>query len=208
MFLEFLPIQLGIKGYKMLKLLLFVFLSASIFSNNVSKSSLQVNYQDGPSLSSDQCLEGFSNFIFFPFIHVLKSTDDEKIINLIEEKLSKIGKVSRITLSPPYDLSIFDKGPSLCFEISSLDSIESKIPVLRASLNVATNIEIFKTHNECMTYIWSKNYFMNGDLKKQPIESISQSLDNLLKVFIDRHSLANPKQENKIHFYLFCNDTF
>lgn len=191
----------------MLKFFFLVLFGSLTFGENNGNRKVPlkspINYQDGPFVSSDNPLKGFSSFIFFPLFHSLKKEDREKALELIASKLSKIGKVTQITFSSPYDLSVFDKGPSLYFEIGSLDSIECKIPVLRASLNLASNIQIFKTHNECLVYIWSKNHFMNGDIQKRPIEAISQSLDSLLQTFVDKHSLANPLQKDPLNFYLF-----
>lgn len=194
----------------MLKMTVCTLITALLLGTGADDTSYQtagrVSYQDQPFVSSESPLKGFSQFVFFPFLHLLPKNEKTKTLQIIEDKLSKIGKVNRITLTPPYDLSIFDKGPSLCYELAPLDTADERsVSMLRASLNLAANVEIFKTRNDCTAYVWSKNCFLQGSMNDDIEASISKTMDQLLQAFTTSYKLANPSQKEKLTFHLFAD---
>ncbi|MGE5195872.1 MAG: hypothetical protein ACM3JI_00910 [Anaerolineae bacterium] len=180
----------------------FNFLKAEI--RNLPNEEIQkraYNLQDRPSFYSGNPLKGFSKFNFFSRFYAPTPKYAEKIQIIIENELKKFGKINKIEMSvktekgEAIDLSGFDDGISLAYEIKNVLSIDRKeLGIVRASLNLSTSVDVQKTKEECMTYIWSDNCFLKGNVEKDLEKLVSQSLKYLLHKFEINYSAVNSDQ--------------
>lgn len=198
-------------------LIKFIFICLSVFSLAFAKTygTAEADFSANSKGPTDQGssfrnynapLHGVSQFVFFAFFRETNKKSSDAITTLIEEKLSKIGKIVRVNLTSPVDLSIFDKGLSLSYEIDAIPGIECKgDPALKASLSLEAPVQLLKTGSICKPNVWSQNCFFNGNLETKSRECIAYSLDKLLKSFSESYAAANPDRKEKPTFYLFAN---
>jgi hypothetical protein len=157
--------------------------------------------QNRPNFAGENPLKGFSEFIFFLMYPGSKS-QSEKIDLLIKKELEKIGGVKTFELEVKnkdgevgIDLSPFDKGVSLIYEIKNLTSLDGKdTGFVRASLNLESRVSILKTKQDCSPYLWSSNCFLKGNTEKGLEKLVTQSFAYLMKDFSESYKSANSEK--------------
>ena len=202
----------------MYKNLLFVFfailITAKVISSpNIDKEgtapSIVLNDEQNMSLirdSIDNPLRGFSSFNFFPSYPPVSEKILEQIQNLVEKELGKYGTVEKLDMcvktskGTAIDPTVLIRGGYLSYEIDSVKSETGGIlPFVRASLHLKSYVTIDKTKEICKANVWSKSCYLSGDIKENTPKLISESLRNLLAVFISDYSSIN---KDRPIFYL------
>lgn len=170
------------KHPKTLTISLFFFLTVIIFFPVLAekKTNLPENYielmdnnQDMPSISVENPLKGFNAYTFMPAYPGVSKTQDLAIQRAIEKELQLFGivKKSDIEIKTEHDntidLSVFNKGPLLTYEIQNVSSLDGTIlPFIRASLNLRSPLTIDKTQTRYSGCIWSRSCFLSGNTDK------------------------------------------
>jgi hypothetical protein len=140
-----------------------------------------------------------AKFNFFARFPASNKTAADKISIVIEKELKFFGKVIKPEMivktekGDAIDLSGFDGGVTLTYEITNVTSPEGKnLGIVRASLNLSTSVLVQKTTDECESYIWSNNCFLKGSVEKNLETLVSQSLSYLLNKFENNYTAVNP----------------
>ncbi len=152
-------------------------------------------------------LKGLATFIFFTQIPATAKTID-KINVIVKDKLSSFGTVVPSSLlvqtkeGEAIDLSGFDVGATLIYELTNLSSLDGTNLGLKATLSLRTLVEINTTKRDCSIYVWSQSCFLKGKLDKEIGDSVSQSLHYLLQKFLNEYMLVN-KEKPVFNLYQF-----
>jgi hypothetical protein len=165
--------------------------------------------QNRPNFSIENPLKGFSEFIFFPMYPTGNKNLSDTIGLLVKKELEKIGSVKKIDLETKnengvegIDLSPFDLGATLIYQIRNLLSLDGKeTGFVRASLSFESQVNIVKTKQDCRPYLWSSNCFLKGNTEKGLDTLVLQSLTYLMRDFSESYSSAN---SNKPIFSLYA----
>lgn len=171
--------------------LFIVLLLGSCFSIESQEKNIPTyNYQDRPNLSADSPLKGLSQFLVFCMCPTASKEMSDEILNTVEKKLSLIGKVKRSKIliktdkGEAIDLQPLDAAATLIYELRDVEDVNGKnLGIVRASLNLTTEVQINKTKQSCSPYVWSSNCFLKGTVKKNVQELVNQSLALLLDQF-------------------------
>jgi len=168
---------------------------------SVERKHLFYNPQDRPNLAAQNPLKGFSKFIFFPMYPAGTKDLSEKIFDLVEIELKQFGQVNKSKLlvqtdkGEAIDLSVFATGATLIYKIENLTDFKgAELGIVRASLNLATAVEIKKTQQISSPYIWTSNCFLKGSTTQNLEGLVEQSLSILLKEFASNYSAVNPNR--------------
>lgn len=155
--------------------------------------------QNRPNFGVENPLKGFSAFNLFSMVPASNKAQSDKIGVLIKKELEKIGTVKKIELitknkegEEGIDLSPFDIGANLIYEIKNLASSDGKnTGIVRASLNFESRVNILKTKQECSVYLWSSNCFLKGNTEKDLEKLVIESLAYLMRDFSESYRSAN-----------------
>lgn len=188
-----------LKSRAMLFGILCVFLTKLQAENNgqISEKS-KVNSLGTYNVSQREALAGFSSVTFFAFIPTSNKNLSDKINRVVEKELKKYGHAQTLEIlvkkgdEEVVDLSGFDSGATLLYEIKKVDSLDGKsLPIIEASLNLTSQVSIGKTGTDCQASIWSDSCFLQGSLDKDLESLVRKSLDRLLQDFATTYSEAN-----------------
>lgn len=169
---------------KALLFFLFLFLSSLGIAN--------------PSLNSSS-----QSFIVFTLFNAQAHQDDA--IEIIIDRLSKVGQVNPIRITPDFDFSLFSK-PQLTYTVQPLQSIECKgSSLLKASLELEKTVSSDGANHIYTSCIWADEYLFNGNAESVSQESISLSFGTLLDRFMKTYRTENPHLEETPTFYLLIN---
>jgi hypothetical protein len=157
--------------------------------------------QNRPNFGLENPLKGFSEFVFFSMYPGSKS-QSEKIDLFIKKELEKIGQIKKVELEVKnkdgefgIDLSPFDQGASLTYEIRNLTAIDGKdTGFVRASLNLESRVSVLKTKQDCSPYLWSSNCFLKGSSGKDLEKLVMQSFTYLMQDFSESYKSANSEK--------------
>ena len=155
--------------------------------------------QNRPNFGEENPLKGFSMFNFFPMVPTSNKDQSGKVWVLIKKELEKIGTVKSLELinenkegGKEVDLSSFDIGSNLTYEIKNLVSLNGKeTGFVRASLNFESRVDVLKTKQACSVYLWSSNCFLKGNVQKDLEKLVIESLDYLMQDFLESYRSAN-----------------
>lgn len=165
----------------------------------VSKKEI-LNYlsRDQDRVRSADILKNLSEFIFLSGFYADKPATADKVHAVIRKELAKFGEVNACSIlvktkeGDAVDLSSFDVGVTLHYRIQDLYSLEGKkLGIVRASLNLDTQVEVLKTKIEGSPYIWSSNCFLKGSVEKNIEKLVAESINHLMKEFSDSYSSVN-----------------
>ncbi len=155
--------------------------------------------QNRPNFISGNPLKGFSAFNFFSMVPAFNKAQSDKVGVLIKKELEKIGSVKNLELEVKdkngkegVDLSSFDLGSSLIYEIKNLTSLEGNgTGFVRASLSFESRVTVFKTNQSCSSYLWASNCFLKGNTEKDLEKLVVQSLAYLMQDFSQSYVSVN-----------------
>jgi hypothetical protein len=166
----------------------------------------QSNIQDVPLVNFDcSPLKDWAAFAVSPiysFQGAYGSKINEKAVALIKRKLVKRGKV--IELEAPDVMGLATSANVLTLTLQEVETYDKKpLNCIRMSLTLQTMTVINKTKQECASYIWTSNEFVQGKIEEGNERSIIQSIDKLFQNFIDCYQATPSNQKLSPVFYLY-----
>lgn len=164
----------------------------------VVSGALNAEGPNSEKISETISLKGFSKFVVFPMIPSSNKTLTDKLNTLVEQALSKEGKVNKMTLivetptGEAIDLSGLRGDGTLIYEINNVLSPEGKdLDIIKASLSLSTNVTSTKTKGEGTAILWSSECYIKGNVQKDAESLVSKSIDLLLKKFDETYKKVN-----------------
>lgn len=156
------------------------------------------NEQDRPNPMVDNPMKGLSKFIVFAMSPARTKKSSEKVLQIVERELKKYGQVNTPKMliqtekGEEINLTSFGNSVTLIYQIKNVTDLKGKeLGVVRASLNLAANVSIDKTKEECSPYIWVSNCFLKGSTSDRLEQLVEQSLRSLLVQFSVSFSAVN-----------------